>query len=941
MMNLAVPHRTNPRRRTILRLESGKHEREKVLNLSQTGMFIQGTDLADASRGVIWIPGDEKPLELKFRATFPRNGGTGVLFDPQDRHTRQELQAYVTHQREQERLQRMEQRLNDGKPANLKPMSEEVGTRNVLRPLEKSGSAIGVYRKIDGVALGARIAAVDPLNARMSLLLDSPNRAGQEIPQEFDEVFLALKQGDVTYLADTVVERTSGVLSSIMLPERVFLPERRVLEREASAHAVLRVELEGRTRIAQIEQLDANGFSALIDVADAPAFAKARELTGARLIRAAGETPIASLRVAWNAQVAEEGKVRFGFTRPHQRTPVQSEEVQIAQSRKTLLHRTIFGIQHYIGGFLGRVGVGPRVPNVSVKEFRDEAGRPIVALANATFNPDGPVPPGRVHLVLLPPPFARRKETLASVALVIVETFKAAGEHVAVFRYDGLNHLGESWRDEVSRAPDMAMLHWKLSQTVTDLRTVHQAAAVWLGQSLGRTAIISFSMAAVAARRYLADGAVGVDYWLAPMGAPDARDIIKNSSGGIDWVGMRAKGRALGANLVQGHLLDCDQGCDDMLDHGLAELEDARADMAKIKQPVTWVLGLHDYWVNPSRVEDLLGVPAPGGREFVRVPTGHFLRSSSDAFEVFRILSRRTATHLLGRQVDATLPPTWLIERVLEQERVRRPVDVFDARTWWTQYLRGNQNNPLGFDVLALTDEYDGMMQDQMELLALEPEDRVADIGCGTGNGLAAIVRTWLRRAPGVQLDAVDFVQPALETARRKVSRAAVEVGLKPPTVQYQVADLSFPADSAHLPYGDGAFDAVLLSLVIPYLEEPGVLLGEVHRILRPGGRLVVSTLRPDVDMSGPLNRLREKVDRGDSALLEGFQARQLRAAIQDYIHAAARLLDFEMDGRFRFVERDDFEGLVRGAGFRVERTLDTFGSPPFGLIVLGRKSDG
>lgn len=941
MLNLAVPHRVNPRRRTILRLESGKHERERVLNLSQTGMFIEGTDLAEANRAVIWIPGEEKPLELKFRATFSRNGGTGVLFDPQDRRTRQEIQAYVTHQREQERLQQMEQRLNDGKPVNLKPMNEELGTRTVLRPLERSGAPIGVYRKIDGVGLGARIAAVDPLNSRVSLLLDAPSQAGQEIPAEFDEVFLALRQGDVTYLADTVVERTSGVLSTIMLPERVFLPERRMLEREVRVRAVLRVELEGRTRLAQVDELDANGFSALVDVADAHAFARAGAMANARICRDTGEVPLEPVRVVWSARSAEDGRVRFGFERPQVRVHVPSREVPILSNKRSLAGKAWFAVQHYLGGALGNVGIGPRVPPTTPWQLSDDQGRSIVALANATYNLDGPAPSGPISLVLLPHPFARKKESMAPVALALVETFRAANAHVLVLRYDGINHIGESWHDDESSTPDTGLLHWKLSQSVEDLGTVHRAALAKLGKDRVRTAIISFSLAAVTARKYLARGAENVDYWIAPMGAADARDVVRNSSAGVDWVGMRARGQNLGINLVQGNLIDCDMFSDDAIDHRMAELEDARADMAKIHQPTAWILGLHDYWVNPKRVEDILGIPAPGTRELVRVPTGHFLRGSSEAFEVFRLIARRAATQLCGREIDAVLPPTWLVAKVLDLERIRRPMPSFDAKEWWTSYLGGTQKNPLGFDVLALTEEYDSLMQDQMELLDLQPEDRVADIGCGTGNGLAAITRGWLPRCPGLQIDAVDLVQPALDTARRKVIRTAKDAGVNPPTVRYQVCDLSFPPDRPNLPYGDGAFDAILLSLVLPYLPEPSTLLREVHRVLRPGGRLVISTLRPDVDMSGPLKRLREKVERGDASLLEGYQARHLNAAIQDYIQAAARLLDFEMDGRFHFVEREAFESMLRAAGFRVERTVDSFGSPAAALVTLGRKPDG
>jgi ubiquinone/menaquinone biosynthesis C-methylase UbiE len=348
--------------------------------------------------------------------------------------------------------------------------------------------------------------------------------------------------------------------------------------------------------------------------------------------------------------------------------------------------------------------------------------------------------------------------------------------------------------------------------------------------------------------------------------------------------------------------------------------------------------------VNPRRVEDLLGARVEEGgsrREMVVVPTGHFLRSSHSALEVFALIAEKVATNLLGRVTPGRSPATWTLQRAAELERLRRKPGAFDAQAWWSGYLRGTQKNPFGFDLLALTDEYEGLLADQVELLGLSAEHRVADLGCGTGNALAAIIRNSADIAGTLQLDAVDFVPNGLETARRKVARAVQECGCRSPTVRYQTADLSLPGERPNLPFGDGSFDAVLLSLVLPYLSDPVVLLRDVERILRPGGRLVVSTLRPDVDMSGPLERLREKVSRGDTQLVDGLNARHLTEAIQDYIHAAATLLDHELDGRFRFYELEEFEALLRNAGFRVEQSRPAFGDPALAIVSLARKRDG
>ena len=69
-----------------------------------------------------------------------------------------------------------------------------------------------------------------------------------------------------------------------------------------------------------------------------------------------------------------------------------------------------------------------------------------------------------------------------------------------------------------------------------------------------------------------------------------------------------------------------------------------------------------------------------------------------------------------------------------------------------------------------------------------------------------------------------------LELARRRLGDDA----------DLQVADLGSP-----LPFPDGAFDDVIASLVLHYLEDWGPALAELRRVLKPGGRLIVSVDHP------------------------------------------------------------------------------------------------
>src|SRR5262245_10801247 len=110
-----------------------------------------------------------------------------------------------------------------------------------------------------------------------------------------------------------------------------------------------------------------------------------------------------------------------------------------------------------------------------------------------------------------------------------------------------------------------------------------------------------------------------------------------------------------------------------------------------------------------------------------------------------------------------------------------------------------------------------------LDQAALEPGQRVLDLGCGTGTLLIEVKR----RQPTVDAVGLDPDPAALARARRKAERAGVRVRL----------DEGF-GDA--LPYEDSSFHRVLSSFMLHHLE-PGTkaaTLREAHRVLAPGGTL-------------------------------------------------------------------------------------------------------
>ena len=100
----------------------------------------------------------------------------------------------------------------------------------------------------------------------------------------------------------------------------------------------------------------------------------------------------------------------------------------------------------------------------------------------------------------------------------------------------------------------------------------------------------------------------------------------------------------------------------------------------------------------------------------------------------------------------------------------------------------------------------------------------ILDAGCGSGPLFAAL------RDRGAVVTGIDKSAGMLELARRRLGDDA----------DLQVAELGSP-----LPFPDDTFDDVTASLVLHYLEDWGPALAELRRVLKPGGRLIVSVNHP------------------------------------------------------------------------------------------------
>ena len=142
----------------------------------------------------------------------------------------------------------------------------------------------------------------------------------------------------------------------------------------------------------------------------------------------------------------------------------------------------------------------------------------------------------------------------------------------------------------------------------------------------------------------------------------------------------------------------------------------------------------------------------------------------------------------------------------------------------------------------------------------------VIEVGCGAGVDLARFARG------GARVTGVDLAASAIDLAKANFEQQGLQAEW-------------FVADGEHLPFPDASFDLVYAHGVVQYTADPGQLVRECHRVLKPGGQAIFQVYNRVSWLNALSKLMKVGLEHDDAPVLLKFsigEFRRLLAAFRD-----------------------------------------------------------
>lgn len=504
-----------------------------------------------------------------------------------------------------------------------------------------------------------------------------------------------------------------------------------------------------------------------------------------------------------------------------------------------------------------------------------------------------------------------------------------AANGLNVLRFDHTNHVGES---------EGVVTGFTLPGGVEDILS----ALDYLERTHGVTKCIlhaSSLSARTAVRAAASDKRIA--HLVCLVGVVNVRHTLREVYQ-EDLVGNHLLGKRWGITDILGVDIDFDQFLDTTVRSNMHDVAGTKNDIARIAASIALFPAEKDVWVLLDEVREVTRDrtnvtihPIPNAM--------HEIRENPEAAEkAFREMIANCVEFGTGQKLPIELvvePDKRQIMRQNKTERERLKKIAPPAETepeFWAKYLEKYQ-------MLDKVEDYRGYLETAGRLLGrIDDGETLLDAGCGNGMFGIWVVRdlmarqtvAWQRPPVYVGLDLTsEGLKEAMEkqlAMARKLTRPDAKRMPQMPGLMYGQVDLdawttNLDVVEEMVLFGDNCFDRICCSLVLSYLRRPGDLLRELHRVLRPDGRIVVSSMKPFCDMSTIYRDYMGQVV-SQSELELG----------RNLLRAAGAIKTKEDQGIYTFYSGEELSAAVSAAGFRDVTWENSFGNQA--VVVAARK---
>jgi dienelactone hydrolase/ribosome-associated toxin RatA of RatAB toxin-antitoxin module/ubiquinone/menaquinone biosynthesis C-methylase UbiE len=486
-----------------------------------------------------------------------------------------------------------------------------------------------------------------------------------------------------------------------------------------------------------------------------------------------------------------------------------------------------------------------------------------------------------------------------------------------VIRYDCTNHIGES---------DGRILDTTLSGMRDDLL----ATLDWAEEQYGahKFGVVAFCLGARVAIKAAAEDS-RIKHLISVMGVVNLQDTLY-SVYKEDMIGTCLSGRKWDVTDVLGFEVK-GEFLENAIEYKFHDLAATLNDIQKIKVPIFFLIAEKDAWV---RFEDINAVyeklPNPKKEFQIIHEAVHMFRENPRIEKtVLRYIVADSLKHLCNKEVKPEAihePGVQAISKqnYAEKERLRSLVKVTadKERQFWNDYISG-------YSILHKSKDYRDYLSLMINLLGgLREGEKLLDAGSGNGNfGMWLLEYLINRFEKSSQKNlpkllpkyvGLDFSEISLKDAQKGLGTIQSQFCQKNDFackinclmgVSLIAADLNKP-----IALKNNYFDKACCSLLLPFVNDPVFTTKELLRVLKPGKKLVVTSLKPHADLSEIYRNFLD-LAKNKSEIME---ARKM-------LSNSGRIKQKESVGYYHFFSESELVAIMVAAGAKHVRVFKSF----------------